>query len=168
MTDKKNSAWRSPWVIAWVAMVVIFFTMNLIMIYMATDNSPGLVVDDFYERGQDYEKNMLKRQARDPGWKMRVELPRKIEVDQTVVCRFRVSDKAGQPVQPDGVTFYAYRPSDKDADFSVPMKLVAPGLYEAEVRFPLLGAWDTLVSARKGEDEFNTPKRIGVGMDWVP
>lgn len=167
MSDK-NSAWRSPWVIAWVAMVVIFFTMNVIMIYMATDNNPGLVVDDFYERGQDYEKNMLKRQARDPGWEMRIVLPKKIEVGQPVTCRFKISDQAGQPVSPDAVIFYAYRPSDKDADFSLPMQQVEPGIYETEVIFPLLGAWDTLVSAKQGEDEFNTPKRIGVGIDWVP
>ncbi len=168
MTDKKNSAWRSPWVIAWVAMVVIFFSMNMFMIYMAADKNPGLVVDDFYDRGQDYEKNMLKRMARDPGWKMRIQLPKKIDVDQSVTCRFKVTDESGQPVSPDSVTFFAYRPSDKNADFSVPMHAVEPGLYEAEVKFPLLGAWDILVSATKGEDEFNTPKRIGVGIDWVP
>ena len=74
MADK-NSAWRSPWVIGWVAMVVTFLSMNLFMVYMAIDTSPGLVVDDFYDRGQDYEKHMLDRQARDPGWQMQVSLP---------------------------------------------------------------------------------------------
>jgi nitrogen fixation protein FixH len=166
---EKNSAWRSPWVIAWVAMVIIFFSMNLIMIFMASDNNPGLVVDDFYERGQDYEKNLLKRRARDPGWEMRMQMPKLIEaVDQPVVCRFRVRDKDGRPVTPEAVTFYAYRPSDAKQDFSVPMREVEPGVYEAEVRFPLMGAWDILVSVKQGQDEYSTPQRIGVGMDWVP
>ena len=167
MTEKK-SAWRSPWVIAWVAMVVIFFSMNMIMIYLAVDNNPGLVVDDFYDRGQDYEKNMLKRQARDPKWSMRVELPRKIEIGQPVLCRFKVSDKEGNPIDRDEVTFYAYRPSDAKQDFSSPMQRVGPGVYETTVSFPLKGAWDTLVSIRNGEDEYQAPKRIGVGIDWVP
>ena len=167
MSDK-NSAWRSPWVIAWVAMVAIFLTMNLIMIYMAIDHNPGLVNDDFYKRGQDYEKNMLKRQARDPGWKMRLVLPKKIGVNERVACRFSVTDKSGKPIAPDSVTFYAYRPSDSGQDFSAPMQEVEPGIYESQVNFPLLGAWDTLVSVKKGEDEFNTPKRIGVGIDWAP
>lgn len=149
-------------------MIVIFFTMNMVMVYLAQTNNPGLVVEDFYERGQDYEQNMLKRQARNPGWQMKVELPRKIGVDEPVICRFRVMDKAGAPVDPTAVVFYAYRPSDAKQDFSVPMNRVGPGLYEAEVRFPLMGAWDTLISAQQGEDEYNTPKRIGVGMDWVP
>jgi nitrogen fixation protein FixH len=168
MADK-NSAWRSPWVIAWVAMVIIFFTMNLYMIYRAADNNPGLVVDNYYERGQDYEKNLLKRRARNPGWQMQIQLPKLIkEVDQPVTCRLTVRDKAGQPVTPDAVTFYAYRPSDAKQDFSKPMRQVEPGLYEAEIRFPLQGAWDILVIAKQGEDEFSTPTRIGVNMDWVP
>ncbi|MEJ2693720.1 MAG: FixH family protein [Candidatus Thiodiazotropha sp.] len=167
MSDKK-SAWQSPWVIAWIAMVVVFFTMNVIMIYLAQSNNPGLVVEDFYERGQDYEKNMLKRQARNPGWQMKVVLPKKIGVDEAVVCRFEVTDKEGVPVDPAEVIFYAYRPSDAKQDFSVPMQKVGPGLYQADVSFPLKGAWDTLVSVKHGEDEYNTPKRIGVGIDWLP
>jgi nitrogen fixation protein FixH len=149
-------------------MVVVFFSMNMILVYMAADNNPGLVAENFYERGQDYENNMLKRLARDPGWSMRIELPKKIEVDQPVVCRFTVKDKSGAPVSPDAVTFHAYRPSSDKEDFSVPMEEVAPGIYEAQVSFPLKGAWDTLVSARQGEDEFNTPKRLGVGINWIP
>ena len=167
MTEKK-SAWQSPWVIAWVAMVVIFLTMNIIMIYLAIDNSPGLVVDDFYDRGEDYEQNMLKRQARNPGWTMQVDLPRKIEVGKPVRCRYSVKDSEGNPVSRDEVTFHAYRPSDAKQDFAVPMRQIAPGEYEADVNFPLKGAWDTLVSIKNGEDESNTPKRVGVGIDWIP
>lgn len=167
MADK-NSAWRSPWVIAWVAMVAIFFTMNLFMIFMAVDNNPGLVDKDFYDRGQDYEQNMLKRQARFPGWKMRVELPKMIAEGETVNCRFSVVDAEGRAISPDAVTFHAYRPADVKQDFSQPMEQVEAGVYQTQVKFPLKGAWDILVSAKHGEDEFNTPKRIGVGMNYVP
>jgi nitrogen fixation protein FixH len=167
MTDK-NSAWRSPWVIGWIVMVVVFFTMNMVVIYLAQSNNPGLVTDDFYERGQDYERNMLKRQAQDPGWEMKVELPKKIGVDEAVTSRFTLTDREGAPVEAVEVVFYAYRPADAKQDFSVPMQKVAPGVYQAEVRFPLKGAWDALVSVKQGEDEYNTPKRIGVGIDWLP
>ncbi|MCU7851347.1 MAG: FixH family protein [Candidatus Thiodiazotropha sp. (ex Monitilora ramsayi)] len=167
MTEKK-SAWRSPWVIGWILMVVIFFTMNMIMIYLAQSGNPGLVVDDFYDRGQEYENNMLKRQARNPGWQMKIDLPKKFGVDEPVICRFSVLDKAGNAIDPDSVTFYAYRPSDARQDFSVPMQKVGAGLYEAEVSFPLLGVWDTLVSVTNGEDEYNTPKRVSVGIDLIP
>jgi hypothetical protein len=48
------------------------------------------------------------------------------------------------------------------------MQRVGPGLYEVTVSFPLKGAWDTLVSIRNGEDEYQVAKRIGVGIDWIP
>ena len=149
-------------------MVVIFFTMNMIMIYLAIGNNPGLVVEDFYDRGQDYEKNMLKRQARDPKWKMEIDLPAKIEIGAPVLCRYRVTDIEGNPIDRDEVTFHAYRPSDAKQDFSAPMQRIGPGVYEATVSFPLKGAWDILVSIRNGEDEYQVPKRVGVGIDWVP
>jgi len=167
MVDK-NSAWRSPWVIGWVAMVAIFFSMNLFMVFMAVENNPGLVNKDYYERGQDYEKNMLKRQAKDPGWQMKIELPRHIDVGETVTARFTIKDKVNQPVDVEAVAFHAYRPSDATKDFSVPMRETTPGLYEAKLSFPLLGAWDTLVSVKRGDIELNTAKRIGVGIDWQP
>jgi nitrogen fixation protein FixH len=166
--SEKKSAWRSPWIIGWVAMVVIFFTMNMIMIYLAKTNNPGLVVEDFYDRGQDYEQNMLKRQARNPGWQMVVEFPKKIEPNTPFTCHYRVTDKEGVPIDPDGVIFYAYRPSDAKQDFQLPMKRIETGIYEVEVNFVLKGVWDTLVSARQGEDEYNTPQRVSVGIDLIP
>ena len=39
------------------------------------------------------------------------------------------------PVQPDSVTFYAYRPSDAARDFSVPMERQTKGLYSAKAQF---------------------------------
>lgn len=166
--SEKKSAWQSPWVIGWIIMVVIFFTMNMIMVYLAQTNNPGLVVDDFYDRGQDYEQNMLKRQARNPGWQMQVEFPDKMEPNQPYTCRYRVNDKDGAPVDPGAVTLYAYRPSDAEQDFHLPMNQVGPGLYEVEVVFPLKGVWDTLVSVKKDDDEYNTPRRVSVGIDLIP
>lgn len=163
MTNK-TSAWRSPWVIAWVSMLVIFFVANVIMIYLAVDRNPGLVDKDFYDRGQYHEQNMLKRQARDPGWKMKLEAPKFVDVGKPTSYGFRIEDREGNPVTPDSVTFYVYRPADADADFSVPMEADAPGHYGAEVTYPLLGVWDILVSVRKGEDEYNHPHRVSAGV----
>jgi nitrogen fixation protein FixH len=111
---------------------------------------------------------MLKRQARNPGWQMTVTFPKKIEPNQAVTCSYSVLDKMGEPVDPDEVIFYAYRPSDAKQDFQLPMKRVGPGQYEVEVNFALKGVWDILVSAKEGEDEYNTPKRVSVGIDLIP
>ena len=160
----KKSAWRSPWFIAWIGLLLAFVIANGIMIFLATDRSPSLVVEDFYERGQDYERNMLKRLARDPGWNMKIMAPEFIDIAKPALFRFNVTDKAGNPITPDSVTLYAYRPSDADEDFALPMQQVAPGQYQVVASFPLLGVWEILVSVKNGEDEYNTPYDFSAGV----
>jgi nitrogen fixation protein FixH len=161
---KKQSAWQSPWVIGWIGLLVVFVLANMVMIYLAIDRNPGLVVDDYYDRGQNYEKNMLKRQAKDPGWKMKIVAPEYVDVGKAASFGFTLKDKQGNPVTPDAVTFYAYRPADRNQDFSVSMAQSAPGHYQADITFPLLGVWDILVSVRQGEDEYNVPHRLSAGV----
>ena len=162
--SNKQSAWRSPWVIGWAVMLLTFITVSVVRVFLAVQTSPGLVVDDFYERGQDYEQNRLKRAARDPGWKMEIEAPEFVDIATPTRYGFRVADKEGAPVSPDSVIFYVYRPSDAKLDFSLPMKQAEPGHYLADVSFPLLGVWDILISARNGEDEYHLPHRISAGV----
>ena len=155
-------AWKSPWVIGWVASIFVVLSVNMFMVYLAVETNPGLVVEDYYERGQDYERNLFAKRARDPGWHMTVNLPGKLMAGSDVPVHFSVLDKAGVPVEPDSVTFYAYRPSDASRDFSVPMDLAAKGMYSAKARFDLKGAWDILVSVKSGEDEYQEGRRIDV------
>ena len=118
----KTPAWKSPWVIGWVALVVVVLAVNLTMVYFSMSTGPGLVVEDYYERGQDYEKTMFSKRAKDPGWHMNIDLPKHPIAGNHTPINFTIVDKAGVPVEPDGVTFYAYRPSDAARDFSVPWR----------------------------------------------
>jgi nitrogen fixation protein FixH len=163
--SEKQSAWKSPWVIAWVGILVAFVLVSGFRVYLAVQTNPGLVDENYYERGQDYEQNRLKKLARNPGWKMKLSEPQKIDIDKPGRFDFQVTDKAGAPVTPDSVTFYAYRSADAKRDFSLPMEAIGPGRYSAEVSFPLLGAWDILISVKNGEDEYNHPHWISAGVD---
>ena len=158
----KIPAWKSPWVIGWVASIFVVLGVNLFMVYMAVETNPGLVVEDYYERGQDYEKTLFSKRAKDPGWHMTVNLPATVTADSVIPVHFSVLDKAGVPMEPDSVTFYAYRPSDAARDFSVPMEKEAKGLYSAKAQFNLKGAWDILASVKSGEDEYHVGRRIDV------
>jgi nitrogen fixation protein FixH len=162
--SEKNSPWRSPWVIGWLGLLILFFLFSGVRIWFAIDSNPGLVVDDFYERGEDLSANRLKREARNPGWQMEIEAPAFVDIAKPTLFGFRVKNNVGKPIDPDAVIFYAYRPADKSKDFSVPMRRVATGHYTAEVSFPLLGVWDILVSAKNGQDEYNMPHRISAGV----
>lgn len=162
MVIKQDSALRSPWFLGWMALLVSFLIANGYMVFLAMNNGPSLVVDDYYDRGQDFEKNMLKRKAMDPGWKMKVISPESIAMAKEVIVNFSVRDKEAKPVNRDSVVFHVYRPSDAKQDFSVPMQRIDDGLYEAHLSFPLPGAWDVLVTVPNGEIEINYPQRVNV------
>jgi nitrogen fixation protein FixH len=160
--QKLVSAWRSPWVIAWIALVIAVLAVNLTMVYFAIATNPGLVVEDYYERGQYFERNVVSETAEDPGWEMRADIPADITAGNPTVVRFFLVDKTGQPVVPDGVDFFAYRPSDASRDFHSAMAVEGIGRYMVEVTFPLIGIWDTFVAVRSGEEEYTLSKRVNV------
>jgi nitrogen fixation protein FixH len=159
---RSNSPWRNPWVLGWIGLIMSVLTVNLIMVFFAIATNPGLVNDDYYDRGQNYERTLVSRLAKDPGWTMRADIPDDLKVNQSATILVTLVDKAGQPVTPDQITFFAYRPSDKSRDFSAPMAKEGLGQYSVRVTFPLFGAWDSLIAIRQGEDEFTTGERIRV------
>lgn len=160
--SKVQSAWRSPWVLTFIGMALIIVAANVYLILIASDNAPSLVAENYYERGQDYEHNMLKKRARDPGWEMSLAAPEKLVYQQPMNYRFTLMGKEGESVHPDSVIIHAYRPADASADFSVPMQAMGAGEYRATVTFPLKGAWDVLASVKQGEDEFSVSHRAYV------
>lgn len=159
------TAWRSPWVIAWVAMVVIVLAVNVTMVWLAISTNPGLVRADYYDRGQDLERTIASRIAQTPGWTMSIDTPAEVRTGVPTTVRFFIVDQAGQPVRPEQVAYFAYRPSDATRDFTLPMQEEAPGRYAASVVFPLAGVWDTLVRARRGDAEHGLDQRISVATD---
>lgn len=159
---RPTPAWKSPWVIGWVGLVVSVLGANLVMVFFAITTNPGLVTEDFYDRGQLYEQTMVSKLARDPGWNLHADVPADLTAGEPAVIRFFLTDKAGQPVTPDAVRFFAYRPSDAEQDFDLPMMEEGRGRYMVEASFPLMGIWDTLVAVKHSEDEYNLGKRIRV------
>jgi len=159
---KPLPAWKSPWVIGWIALVLVVLAVNVTLIVLGFKSSPGLVVENFYDRGQDYEKHWASKHAQDPGWLLRADIPQDLVVGESSVLRFFLVDQAGRPAQTDAAHFYVYRPSDASHDFDLPMVQEGPGRLRVDVSFPLVGVWDVLVAVRQGEQEFNLGQRIRV------
>lgn len=159
---KTQSAWRSPWVLTFLMMGLTIIVANIYLIITAAEHAPSLVAENYYERGQDFEKNMLKKRAKDPGWLMQLDAPEKLEFNKPSRFVFTLQSKQGEVVNPDSVFIHAYRPSDANADFSVEMKRMNSGTYQAEFIFPMKGIWDVLASVTQGEDEFSVTYRAFV------
>ena len=155
-------AWKSPWVLGWIALVSVVLIVNLTLVILGISTNPGLVIETFYDRGQNHEKTWASKQARDPGWVMQADIPQDLVVGEPKALRFVLVDKAGRPAAVEEAHFYAYRPSDSQRDFDLPMIEEGPGRFRVDVSFPLMGAWDTLIAVRHGGEEFTPGRRIQV------
>lgn len=152
MNKDTNKAIHNPWFWTWIGLILVVLSVNGVFIYFAYESNPGLVTHDYYERGQYYEENMLKRQKNEPKWEMSVQHPTPVIHDTPATFILDNND-----VEFDQVVLYAYRPSDANADFSLPMSLNAEGKYQISATFPLKGKWDVLIFARKGDKSKNQP-----------
>nr|VFK42686.1 MAG: Nitrogen fixation protein FixH [Candidatus Kentron sp. TC]VFK57064.1 MAG: Nitrogen fixation protein FixH [Candidatus Kentron sp. TC] len=154
--------WRNPWVVLCFLIVSVVLSVNGGMLYLAIDSSPGLVVEDYYERGQNYEETVLTRQALSRNLLPRIDISPRIEKGKPATFRFVGLDRTGRPIRADAITLHAYRPSDTAYDFSIPMTEMDANRYLAEATFPLKGVWDIVIAVKQGEIEHNVPRRITV------
>jgi len=163
-SKKKPQHWyKSPWLIGWLMLVITVLVVNAYMIMQSINDFPGLVVDDFYERGQDYEENINQKLKNNNQWLSHFSIVEIHENQQTIIG-FSITDHEKQPAVVEKITLFAYRPSDADKDFSVSMKnnIENPNLYQAALSFPVKGKWDLIASAVINGIEVNYAHRIFV------
>jgi len=153
---------RNPWVIGWFGLVVVFLTVNAVFVILAIVSSPGLVVEDYYEQGRQYEKNAIKMLAMQNKlqWDSKLEVPETVTLNIADTYRFSATDSRGLPITDADVKLIAYRPSDANADFTTILRPTAPGLYQAALSFPLPGVWDLNVKVQHGEDRLEMVQRL--------
>lgn len=157
---------RNPWVIAWFGIVATFLIVNGIFVVFAVTSSPGLVVNDYYEQGRQFEKNAMKLMAmhKKLQWQSKLEIPEAVVLNTPDTYRFSAVDSRGVPIKDADVQVVAYRPSDANADFSTNLQAVAPGRYEASLSFPLPGVWDLNVKVKRGADHYELVRRLSVQL----
>jgi len=157
--------WKSPWVWTVIGLVAAVLGVNLVMVYFSVSGGPGLVVDDYYERGRSFvartSPDFIKREK--PEWKLDIALPQTLTLGVPALFKATVTgEKEGDPTSRVKAVLFAYRPSDAGRDFSVPMTDEGGGAHTARVLFPLKGVWDIIIEARSGEKKSSVAKRIFV------
>lgn len=161
ISQHSNVALKNPWVLGVIGFLFVVITMNTVFIYLAFRQPPNLVVDNFYERGKAYA---MKEEAVDKqkllGWNGVIMAPANSRVNQAQPFEVLIQGKNSVALDLDSVTLFAYRPSDMDADFSIPLNKMSAGRYSADVAFTLPGNWDLIVEAKRGEDEYLITRRI--------
>lgn len=162
ISQDNKEAFRNPWVLGWISAIVLVLSVNVLFISTAFVTSPGLVEKDYYEKGQDHEKNVIKKATAQErtGWMLNPVFPAEILINQTVTYSLNVIDKVGLPLRDAKVTLKAYRPSDASADFQMEMSEVSPGIYQTTAAFSLKGAWELTATVEQGEESLDIIRRI--------
>jgi len=97
--SNKQSWYKSPWLIGWLLLVAVVLAVNAYMISQSINDFPGLVVDDFYERGQDYEENIATKLENNQKWTTQFQLS-DIHINKPTTIAFTISDKEGNAAKP--------------------------------------------------------------------
>lgn len=160
--NKIQHWYKSPLLLIWLFLVLTAMSGTIYMVIQANSGFSGLVVEDFYERGQDYEENILKKLENNAKWIPEFKII-EINLNQGTIIEFTISDKQGKPAVVEKLTLFAYRPSDAKKDFSVPMTILNDGkTFQAQITFPIKGKWDLLASVIIDGIEVNYAKKIFV------
>lgn len=161
-SQDNNDAMRNPWFIAMLGLIVVFLTVNIAFFVFAVTSNPGLVTDDYYEKGREYENNVISRiNARNKlNWQTKFEMPERITANTPETYRFSAVDTRGVSIMDAEVKFILYRPSNSSADFIQVVDQIAPGLYQASLTLPLPGIWDITIKVTHDDDVYHHTHRI--------
>lgn len=157
-------ALKNPWVLGWLALVVIVLVVNIGFISLAFITNPGLVDKNYYEKAEDYENNLVKyRTARAAlGWNYQAAYPINPIINQKSLYRLSLVNKTGLPLTSANIKISAYRPSDASADFKVTLLEVDAGIYEGYITYPLKGIWEITTKVEREGDTYDFTRRASI------
>lgn len=141
-----------PWYI--VAFFVFLTVLFGWFVYIAEHTYTGVVTDEAYEKGLAYNAVIAAADAQEKmGWGSSLSYK-----DKRIT--FSLHDKQGKPVTGATVTMWFYRPVHDGKDSEVGMKEQGTGVYAAQQLPSQPGLWEIRVLAVKGEDRYQTSKRM--------
>jgi nitrogen fixation protein FixH len=164
LSQSNKQAFRNPWVIGWLAGLILVVAVNAAFIITAFFTNPGLVDENYYESGQDYEQTVMTKLATRErlAWDIQLQIPHGITQDQVATLYVDIFDKTGARLKADIIMLNVYRPSDVKEDFKHEMTELAPGRFVTSAQFPLPGVWELQIAAGKGKDSLDIVQRIHV------
>ncbi len=163
--DKRNWSvvWKNPFVISWFVILIVVVCVNFFMVSMAIVTNPGLVIDDFYEKGKNMDQTLAAQKRMDEmGWQLQVGLP-DLKEGKSERITLMVLDKQGQALNVDTAILYYYRPSDRKLDGEQVLTSTGViGEFEADFSLNTKGKWDLIMEVTQGDLVYNIGRSIMV------
>jgi len=164
ISQSNKEGLRNPWFLGLLVLMGVFIVVNFVFIVFAVASNPGLVDNNYYENGRDYEKHLVSRRQQRQllNWQTRLELPRSAIAGKPGVIRFSAVDALGLPIEQAQVVISAYRPSNASDDFRQTLNAIGPGIDQGKISFPLPGVWDVRLFVNYNDNHFAKQDRIHV------
>ena len=149
-----HKPWKNPFILLWLAILIIVLMVNFFMVSMAIVTNPGMVNASPYKHGANYEAIMAERKAEALlGWQLSIAWP-ELQEGQSSVINLVARDKEGKAIVADSVELYAYRPSDLKEDFVLRLLPVdEAGNYQTRVTMAKKGKWVWIAEVRRGNEK---------------
>lgn len=157
MENKKS---KIPYI--FFAFFAVIFLVNGIFIYVAKKSWRGVVEENSYQKGLQYNdtiKNFEKQQQL--GWK--VDFKHQRISEKSLRIFLKISDKNSRIINDAVVNLLFKRPTQDGYDFtSQAFYSSSQKLYLVEADFPFLGQWDVEIFVKKDGDEFKMKQRLDI------
>lgn len=151
-TQPRPSDKYIPWYIVLFFVVLTFVFGGFA--YIAEKTYTGVVTDEAYTKGLDYNSVIKKAEKQDSlGFSSAIE-------HQHGQIIFTLKDKQGQGVTAGKVKLFLYRPVQDGSDYSQDMNAAEQGVYTATVTPPQKGQWEVRIHADTAEGSYQTSQRI--------
>lgn len=146
-----------PWAIAVGLGVVV--AVNGALAYFAISSSTGLVTEDAFDVGNNYNRVLAAGAAQDAlGWRSDVSFVPVGPARGEITARF--TDRNGKPVTGLAVTARLVRPVEPLPETALALSETAAGNYAAAALLARPGQWEVRLAARRGAELFELAQRI--------
>ncbi len=137
-----------------VAFFLVVFVLDGIFVYLAINTHTGTVTDKAYEKGLSYDAVLEASEAQKAsGVTLDVSF-------KNSVMSLRLLDGQGQPRDGASVQALMIRPVPKGHDYKVTLTPAGEGVYSADIRAPLPGAWTAKIEATWDNQTYRTTYRL--------
>jgi nitrogen fixation protein FixH len=123
-----------------------------IFIYFAISTHTGVVTEQAYERGLDFNSTISKA-ANQPN------IQHHFSYNEHSIS-WKITEANGKPIDNAIVTANIIRPVIEGYDFKVHFKHVNDGLYETQPEFPLKGLWSVKLNSKWEDKQFQSSQEI--------
>jgi nitrogen fixation protein FixH len=149
--DKRANKW-TPWY--FVMFFVFIAIINGIFVVMATSTHRGLITENAYQKGLDYNDDILAVEKQTKlGWNGTFGFEKN-------TLTFALNDKQGTAIEQADAVAYLSRVAQDGDDFSVKLVHNKQGQYKQKISFPAKGQWNVTVAVKWNQKNYQQSTRI--------